>query len=344
MKGRYVIPFEEIGKDDYQAVGKKCANLGEMLRIGMPVTPGFALSIEACKSFMEETKAAHEIKQYINRFPDGLKNVEQYQEASKAICNILESKQIPLYLQDQIRASYENLCKKCGTASLPVAVRSAGAVSHPGQYETFLNVKGESELLDKILKVWASAYNVRSISAVSQKGLSVAESPPIGVAVHRIIEARSAGVCFTVHPTTGDRSQIVIEGSWGMGESVVSGSVTPDKFTVDKDSLEILEKVVGGKTSQMVCVEQGIIEEQVPEEKQRCLCLKDEEIKKIAELARSLESYFDSPQDSEWAIDERSSFPDSIYLMQTRPQVAIVEKKSTTDKIVDLMLSRMLGS
>lgn len=341
---KYVLPFDEIGKDDFRTVGKKCANLGEMLSIGMPVTPGFALSVEACKSFMEETGAAHEIKAYMSKFPDGLKDVTQYQDVSKVIYQILESKEIPLHLQDQIKAHYRDLCKKCSMESLPVAVRSAGTVSHPGQYETFLNVKGEAEVLDKILKVWASAYNVRSIAAVSQKGLPVADSPPIGIAVHRIIEARAAGVVFTVHPTTGDRSQIVIEGSWGMGESVVSGSVTPDRFTVDKESLEILEEVVGDKTCQLVCVEQGIVEEEVSEEEQTCLCLQDEEVKKIAEMARSLESYFGVAQDSEWAIDRRSSFPDSIYFMQTRPQVAIAEKKSTTDQIVDLMLSRLIGS
>lgn len=344
MKDRYVIPFEELRKDDFQAVGKKCANLGEMLSIGMPVTPGFALSVEACKCFMEETNAAHEIKQYMNRFPDGLKNVAQYQEVSQAIYQILEAKEIPPNLQDQIKLHYENLCEECETASLPVAVRSAGIVSHPGQYETFLNVKGESEVLDKIVKVWASAYNVRSIAAVSQKGLSVAESPPIGIGVLPIVNARAAGVVFTVHPITGDRSQIVIEGSWGMGESVVSGSVTPDRYTVDKESLEILERVVGSKMVQMVCADQGIVEEVVSEKMQRSLCLKDEEVKKIAELARRLEVHFGMPQDSEWAIDSHSSFPDSIYFMQTRPQVAIVEKKSATDKIVDLMLSRMLGS
>jgi len=226
---KYVIPFEDIRKDDFQAVGKKCANLGEMLSIGMPVTPGFALSIEACKSFMEETNAAREIKDYMSRFPNGVKEVSQYQEVSSAIYQIMESKEIPLHLQDQIKSHYEALCERCKTPSLAVAVRSAGAMSHPGQYETFLNVRGESEVLNKIVKVWASAYNIRSIAAVSQKGLSVAESPPIGIAVLPIVEARAAGVVFTVHPTTGDRSQVVIEGSWGMGESVVSGAVTPDR-------------------------------------------------------------------------------------------------------------------
>ncbi|EFK09330.1 pyruvate phosphate dikinase, PEP/pyruvate binding domain protein [delta proteobacterium NaphS2] len=344
MKARYVIPFEEIGKDDFRLVSKKCANLGEMLKIGMPATPGFALSIEAHKLFMEETRTAHDIKQYMSGFPDGLKNMEQYQQASKAIYEILESKKMPSNLKDKILKEYGNLCKKCDTDSLSVAVRSAGTVSHPGQYETFLNVKGESEVLKKIVEVWASAYNVRSIAAVSQKGLSLTESPHIGVAVMRIIEARSAGVIFTVHPTTGDTSQIVIEGSWGMGESVVSGAVTPDKYILNKSSLDVEEKIVGSKLTQMICVDQGIVEEEVPVERQEAFCLEDAEVKKIAELAMRLETYFGTPQDSEWAVDRQLPFPENIFYMQTRPQVAIVQKKNTTDQIVDLMLSRMLGS
>ena len=344
MTMRYVIPFEEIGKDDFQIVGKKCANLGEMLSIGMPVVPGFALSVEAHKLFMEETGAAQEIKKYMSGFPDGLTDLMQYQEVSKKIYQIIGSKEIPPVLKEQVRANYQVLCRKRGTDNLSVAVRSAGTVSHPGQYETFLNVIGEAEVFDKIVKVWSSAFNVPSVAAVSKKGLSVADSPYIGVGVLPIIRARAAGVVFTAHPTSGDRSQIVIEGSWGMGESVVSGAVTPDLFVVDKDSLEIRERVVGSKTVQLVCAEQGIVEEDVPEELRCFLCLTNEEVKKIAELAIILERHFGMPQDGEWAVDSRSSFPDSIYYMQTRPQVAVADRKSAADKLIDLMLSRMLGS
>ncbi|MDO8722456.1 MAG: PEP/pyruvate-binding domain-containing protein [Syntrophales bacterium] len=341
---RYVIPFEEIGKDDFQIVGKKCANLGEMLSIGMPVVPGFALSVEAHKLFMEETGAAQEIKEYMSGFPDGLTDMSQYQEVSKKIYQIIGSKEIPPVLKEQVRANYQVLCRKRGMDNLSVAVRSAGTVSHPGQYETFLNVIGEAEVFDKIVKVWSSAFNVPSVAAVSKKGLSVADSPYIGIGVLPIIQARAAGVVFTAHPTSGDRSQIVIEGNWGMGESVVSGAVTPDLFVIDKDSLEIRERVVGSKTVQLVCAEQGIVEEDVPEELRRSLCLTNEEVKKIAELAMSLERHFGMPQDAEWAVDSRSSFPDNIYYMQTRPQVAVADTKSAADKLIDLMLSRLIGS
>lgn len=346
MKGKYVIPFEELGKDDLDFVGKKCANLGEMIKIGMPVPPGFALTIECHRHFMEETGIAQEIRQYItNTFPNGLKNIQQYEEASKVICNIIESKEMPREIQDEILSAYMDLCKKCGNEHIPVAVRSAGAKSHPGMYDTFLNVKGEQELLKKIVKVWSGAFNTRSIAAVSQKGLSVADAPPIGIGVQSIIPSRSAGVCFTVDPVTGDTSRIVLESNWGMGESIVGGTATPDRHMLDKQSLEILSKVPGAKTMEVVCMEEGnTIEQKVTEERQRAFCLKDEEAKRIAELARTLESHFKSSQDMEWAIDSARGFPENVFLLQTRPVVGVKEtasEKKATDMIVNLMLSRM---
>ncbi|MGD9033141.1 MAG: PEP/pyruvate-binding domain-containing protein, partial [Desulfobacteraceae bacterium] len=325
MKGKFVIPFEELGKDDLGMVGKKCANLGEMIRMGMPVPPGFALTIECHRHFMEETGITQEITQYItNTFPNGLRNIQEYEEASRVICNIIDSKAIPREIEDEILSSYMELCKKCENEQVPVAVRSAGVKSHPGMYDTFLNVKGEQEVLKKVVGVWSSAFNTRSIAAVSQKGLSVADSPPIGIGVQSIIPSRTAGVCFTVDPVTGDQSRIVLESNWGMGESIVGGTATPDRHMIDKQSLEILSKVPGAKTMEVVCVEEGnTIEQEVTEERQRAFCLKDEEAKRIAELAITLESHFQSSQDTEWAIDSARSFPDNVFLLQTRPVVGV---------------------
>jgi len=346
VKRKYVIPFEELGKDDLDMVGKKCANLGEMIRMGMPVPPGFALTIECHRHFMGETGIAREIKQYItNTFPNGPRNIQEYEEASRAICSIIESKALPSEIEDEILSSYMELCKKCENEQVPVAVRSAGVKSHPGMYDTFLNVKGEQEVLKKVVGVWSSAFNTRSIAAVSQKGLSVADSPPIGIGVQSIIQSRTAGVCFTVDPVTGDQSRIVLESNWGMGESIVAGTATPDRHIIDKQSLEILSKVPGAKTMEVVCVQEGnTIEQEVTEERQRAFCLKDEEAKRIAELAMTLESHFQSSQDTEWAIDSVRSFPDNVFLLQTRPVVGVKERsgdKKATDIIVNLMLSRM---
>jgi len=349
LKDKYVIPFEELGKDDASVVGKKCANLGEMTGMGMPVPPGFALTIECHSRFMQETGIADEMKQYItSSFPNGLKNIQEYEEASKVLCGIIESKAIPDEIQEETKTAYADLCKKHGMEQIPVSVRSAGVVSHPGQYDTFLNVKGEREVLKRIVNVWSSAFNTRSIASVSQAGLSVVDAPYIGVGVQYIVQARAAGVCFTVHPVTGDSSKIVIESSWGMGESIVGGTVSPDRYILDKQSLEVLERAPGAKKVQVVCSEEGgTVEEEVPEEKQFALSLKDEEAKRIAEMANTLESHFGSHQDTEWAVDSTRSLPDSVFLLQTRPVVGVREssgKKGSTDAIIDMMLDRMFSS
>ncbi len=346
MKDRYVIPFEELGQDDWGVVGKKCANLGEMMSIKMPVPPGFALTIECHRRFVRETGIDQEIKRYIaSTFPEGLKELQQYQEASRVIYSFIESKQIPGEIREAILLAYESLCQRCSQEQVPVSVRSAGAKSHPGMYDTFLNVRSEAELIKKVVQVWASAYNIRSIAAVCQQGLPVADSPPIGIGVQRIIEARAAGVCFTINPVTGDKSRVVIESSWGMGESIVGGTVSPDRYFINKQSLEILEKTPGAKTSQVICHELGnTIEQEVPAEKQFALCLEDEEAKQIAKIATILEAHFNSPQDMEWAIDSTGCLPDNVFVLQTRPVTGVkqeVSQKSTTDTIIDLMLRRM---
>jgi pyruvate,water dikinase len=345
-KDRYVISFEELGTDEYKVVGKKCANLGEMVRIGMPVPSGFALTIECHRRFFYETGIAGEIKEYIaNTFPNGLEDIKAYNEASAGIYSIIESKAIPDKIRRQVLSGYENLCKRYERDQVPVAVRSAGAISHPGQYETFLNVKGETDLLNNIIKVWASAFNPRSLAAISQAGLSVTESPYIGIAVQCIIETRAAGVCFTVDPLTGDPSKIVLESSWGMGESIVGGTVSPDKYVMDKQSLEVLEKIPGVKKSQIVCLEGGNTEElEVPLEMQLMLCINEEEAKRIAEFAKTLESHFGSHQDIEWGLDLNGNFPRNVYLLQTRPAKVAIKKPESVSSHIAKLIARQLSS
>jgi pyruvate,water dikinase len=141
---------------------------------------------------------------------------------------------MPPALKETIASHYGVLCDKCGTTDVAVSVRSAGSKSHPGQYEPYLNVKGAEPVLQKVIKVWSSGYNTRSISVAIRQAIPVYKYPPVGVCILKMVLARAAGVCFTVHPTTGDETKALIESNWGLGESVVGGSVTPNKFVVDK--------------------------------------------------------------------------------------------------------------
>jgi pyruvate,water dikinase len=336
MPERYIFWIEELGQEHCEMVGKKCGNLGEMAKIGLLVPPGFALSVEAYKDFMIQTNARREIQNYLSRLSGGIETIEQFNQASRDIRQIVESKEMPEAMKDTILSFYDGLCRRCDCV-VAVSTRSAGPVSHPGQYETYLNVKGKTDLLEKIKKVWASSFNPRSLAFRKGKALPL-ENDPIGVAVLKMVNARAAGVVFTADPNTGDTSRMIMEANWGLGESVVSGELMPDVYVLKKDTLEILEKKMGKKSKYVTCKELGVAEEECPADLSGAFCLRDEEAKEIGKLGILLENHFGVPQDVEWAIERDLELPKSIILLQTRPAV-IARKKSPVDQVVDLMLN-----
>jgi pyruvate,water dikinase len=339
MPEGHIFSFEELGQDQNSLVGKKCANLGEIAKLGLPVPPGFALSVRAYEDFLQETNAIQEIRNYLQRFGGGIESVELFNQASQGIRQIVESKKMPEGMRRRVLSFYDDLCRKCNVSDVAVATRSAGPVSHPGQYETYLNVRGKQDLMEKIIKVWASSFNPRSLAFRSRKGLPL-ESDPIGVAVLKMVNARAAGVIFTADPNTGDLSKMILEANWGLGESVVGGESMPDTYIVNKGTLQIHERKLGTKKKYVTFKELGVIEEETPLAKRSVFCLKDEEVAEVGRLAVMLEKHFGVPQDTEWAVDEDFPFPENIILLQTRAAV-IVQKKSAVDQVVDLMLKRL---
>ena len=332
----YIFWIEELGQEHCEIVGKKCGNLGEMAKIGLLVPPGFALSVEAYKDFMIQTNARREIQNYLSQLSGDIESIEQFNQISRDIRQIVESKEMPEAMKDTILSFYDALCRRCDCV-VAVSTRSAGPVSHPGQYETYLNVKGKADLLEKIKKVWASSFNPRSLAFRKRKAFPL-ENDPIGVAILKMVNARAAGVLFTADPNTGDMSKMILEANWGLGESVVSGELMPDVYVLKKDTLEILEKKLGKKSKYVTCKELGVAEEECPTELSSAFCLIDEEAKEIGKLGILLENHFGVPQDVEWAIERDLELPESIILLQTRAAV-IARKKSPVDQVVDLMLN-----
>jgi pyruvate,water dikinase len=336
MAKRWVIWFEELGQEDNDLVGKKCANLGEMTKMGLRVPPGFALSVEAYRDFMDMTGAVEEIREYLARAKP--EDIKQFNQSSADIRQIVQSKTMPGEMKEAMVSYYRELCRRCG-AEVAVSTRSAGPTSHPGQYETYLNVVGELDVVDKTKRVWGSTFNPRSLAFRSRKKMPL-ESDPIGVAVLKMVDARAAGVLFTADPNTGDTSRMMIEANWGLGESVVSGESTPDVYTLDKRSLDITERKLGPKSRYVTCQEVGVTEEELPPDKTGKFCLSDEEAKEIGRLGRVLEEHFGVPQDVEWVVEEGKPLPESVILLQTRPEV-ISKTKAPVDQIVDLMMDRI---
>ena len=170
----------------------------------------------------------------------------KFDEASIEMRRIAESIAMPPDMEETIKQYYRELCNITGCVNLYVATRSAGPVSHPGQYETYLNVCGADDVVRNVSRVWSSTCNARSIIARARLGLPLYYDP-IGVAVLTMVDAKAAGVMFTLNPVNGDPSKVAIEGSFGFGEAVVSGNVTPDRYLVDKITLEIEERVMSDK-------------------------------------------------------------------------------------------------
>lgn len=335
MSEKWIYWFEELSSADNDLVGKKCANLGELTGLGLRVPPGFAISVDGYERFMEESGAGEEIRRYVADNMPLLKDIQKQVDAGRYIRNIIESKDMPPDMDRELHSYYAELEARLKMQKLPVAVRSSGAVSMPGQMETYLNVRGPKEVTRKVIKVWGSAYTTRAIAFRLEKGMPM-EKAPIGVAVLKMINAKCAGVCLTVMPTTGDTSRILIEGNWGLGESVVSGEITPDQFTVDKACGEF-ECVISNKT-QMVCyAPTGICFSKVPEELRRKPCVNEDELKEIADIAKRVEDHFNVPQDMEWVVDSDLPFPQNIFWVQARPAKYTKKKENESEYLAELM-------
>ncbi|MCK4795093.1 MAG: PEP/pyruvate-binding domain-containing protein [Desulfobacteraceae bacterium] len=340
MSNKWILWFEELDQECKDQVGKKCANLGEMTKMGLRVPPGFALSLKAYKDFMSLTGADREIKECLDNVGHGFENIQHFNEAGAELRRIVESKDMPREMREAIVSRYQELCQRCNIEEMAVSTRSAGAASHPGQYETHLNVRGDLDVIEKIIKVWSSTFNPRSLSARKRAGAPM-ESDPIGVAVLKMVNARAAGVLFTADPNTGDTSRMIIEANWGLGESVVGGEAVPDVYILDKVSLKTIDRKLGTKGRYITFKEMGVAEEDTPTEKSCTFCLSDGEAKEVGRLGKILESHFDAPQDTEWAVDQDLDFPESVILLQTRPEV-IAQQRTPADRVVDLMLTRLI--
>ena len=325
----YVYWLRELDKDDVFIAGRKCKGLGEMLRAGLPVPPGFAISLKAYEKFIDETGVSKAISSYFETIKDKLHDdVSLFDDASKYICQLIESKPIPEDIKSYILNYYQELCERCNVNNVQVAVRSSGPVSMPGQFDTFLNVRGKEELLDRVKKVWASSFNGRAMHYRLQRGMPV-ESSPIGIAVLKMVNAKASGVMFTLDPLNGDRSTIFIEASWGLGESLVSGQVTPDKFALNKVTLSITKRTICDKAIEMVYGPNGdVVPVDVESDRQNAPCLTDEEITQLGKLGKLVEANNKLPQDIEWAIDKDLPFPRNIILLQTRPETVWNKKEA----------------
>jgi len=327
MRRDLVLWFESLRKTDIPSVGGKNANLGEMTSAGIPVPPGFAITAFSYKRFIEETGIASKIYEIIKETVTNPNDPKQFEIASKKIRGLVEATPMPKDIENAARSAYAEMCKRIGVNDVFVAVRSSATAedladaSFAGQQETFLNIRGPDEVIEATVKCWSSLFTPRAIFYRTEKGFAH-EKVFISVGVQKMVNSRAAGVMFTINPVTGDGNQIVIEGNHGLGEAVVSGAVTPDDFVVDKKALKITDRRLAKKTIQYIRDPNTgkTVHVEVPADKQQQPCISDDEILRLAEMAKRIEQHYGKAQDIEWAIDRDIAFPGNLFIVQSRPE------------------------
>ena len=304
--------FEDLGKDDADIAGGKGANLGELSRAGLPVPPGFVLTSSAYLEAVELGGVRSDLRERASN-ADALG-----EEALAAVVSdlraLVRKAGLPAELRSEVLDGYHRL----GSNEL-VAVRSSATgedsatSSFAGMNETFTNVQGDEELLERIVDCWASLFSARGVAYRATQHIGA--EPAIAVVVQRMVDSDCSGVMFTVDPATGDTSHVVIEGAFGLGEVVVGGQVEPDTYVVSKSGPTIIERRVGNKTFKIVRGPDGHdlrIDNDTDTAARRVLG--DEQVLELAHLAELVEQHYGSPQDTEWAIERGR-----IFLVQSRP-------------------------
>ncbi len=343
-KDDLVAWFDDITRNDVAIVGGKNASLGEMVRNlgarGVSVPPGFATTATAYWRFVDASGLRAVIAETLNQLATGRLTL---QEAGQTIRRAFTRADWPNDLATAIRTSYRELCMKAGVTDLDVAVRSSATAedlpdaSFAGQQETFLNIRGQAAVLDACRRCYASLFTDRAISYRQAKGfdhLKVA----LSIGVQRMVRSdkAGAGVMFSVDTETGFDKVVVINAAWGLGESVVQGTVDPDEYQVFKPLLSddalvpIIEKKLGGKENKLIYASGAQPTRNVPTSiiERESFVLTDAEVKRLARWACTIESHYGRPMDIEWAKDGESGV---LYIVQARPET--VQSRKAVDSL-----------
>ncbi|KSW12328.1 phosphoenolpyruvate synthase [Pyrodictium occultum] len=328
-----VVWIEELRANDVELAGGKGANLGELVSAGVPVPPGFVVTTEAYKKFIESTGLRDKIKSILENLD--VNDTRALEEASRKIREMIMAAEMPREIAEVVKSYYIELGKRVGIEEPLVAVRSSASAedlpeaSFAGQQDTYLNVKGANQVVEKVKACWASLFTARAIFYRAQHGIDHFKTA-MAVVVQKMVNARSAGVMFTLHPVTGDTSVIVIESSWGLGEAVVAGKVTPDEFVVDKKTLEIVDKKISRKEIMITYDPEtgGTVEVKLPEDKATEPSLSDDEVKALARYGLMIEKHYNHPMDIEWAIDKDIQPPNNIFIVQARYETVWSRRKA----------------
>lgn len=353
MPKQYVLWFKQIKKEDVLLVGGKGANLGEMTAAGFPVPPGFVVTAQSYQEFLKENKLDEKIGDMLLKLD--VNNAEDLSSVSKKIKNLIKTSPFPSEIASTIISCYLELDKQLRKAgrlgrllahfrgsTVAVAVRSSATAedsktaSFAGQNETFLNVVGEANVVEAVRDCWASLFSARSIFYQREQKIDHSKVA-IAVVVQAMVPAEVSGIAFSIDPVTNNKNRIVIEAVWGLGEYIVQGKVTPERYEVNKSDLVIVERQFVDQHIQLSRKAGGeTVETKVSRYRVSRRKLSDEQVIQLAQLSLDLEKHYYFPQDSEFAIAEGK-----IYLVQTRPITTTHTQTETANQVNEEDLAKL---
>lgn len=326
-KEKYILWFNEVRKEDISQVGGKGANLGEMVEIGLPIPNGFIVTSQAYFDFLEAGNLKPVIEDLLSKTSKD--NPNSYLEVSERIKRAIINSEIPKEISLEIVKGYLKLSGLF--KEILVAVRSSATAedlptaSFAGQQSTFLNVKGEYEVVEKVKECWASLFEARAIFYREEKNF---DHFKVGIAVpiQKMVQAETSGIMFTCDPVTSQKGTIIIEAIYGLGELIVQGIVTPDHYVVDNNNFKIINKIISKQPIQLIKVGKNnkkVVVQSTKQEKQK---ISDQKIIELAKIGKKIHNHYFFPQDIEWAIEKGK-----IYILQTRPVTTIKEIKESEE-------------
>lgn len=328
-----VLWFDDLHRSDVDLVGGKSSSLGELTSAtNIPVPYGFATTAHAYRYFMDQTGANDKIKELLESIQDYENSDELHQKCTQ-IRKVITDSEMPADLAQSIEQSYEQLAQKVGESEPFVAIRSSATAedlpdaSFAGQQDSYLNIRGAADVVQKVKECYASLFTERA-TYYRHKQHFPHEKVALSATVQMMVFSKSSGIMFSINVGTGDDSKVIIDSIWGLGEYIVQGTVTPDDFVVDKETMKIVSKDITQKDIELVRLKDGGVEErQIPVEEAKKPSLTDEQVIELAGYAIEIEKHYGSYMDMEFALDENTN---KLWLVQARPETVWSQKKKNS--------------
>jgi pyruvate,water dikinase len=304
--------FSKLGKNDANIAGGKGASLGEMTQAGIPVPPGFVVLADAFERFLEENQIGADIDSILSKVNH--EDTNSVDGASAEIQSIILNSKMPEDIEKEIMLNFKKLDAEFVAVRSSATAEDGASASWAGELESYLNTT-KGEVLENIKKCWASLFTPRAIFYRIEKQMHN-DKVSVAVVVQKMIQSEVSGICFTVHPVTEDKNQLVIEAGWGLGEAIVGGMITPDNYVVDKEEFSITDSYISEQEIQIVRSKGGLgnIEHPVVVEKREIQKLSDEKIVELAKICIGIEKHYGFPCDIEWAMEDNK-----FFIVQSRP-------------------------